>query len=111
VAAQKGKAQNKQQIAAVLLPKACAIGIVSDDFEMLETPALEAKKMINTVQEIQQAVSNLPANEFQRFREWFAEMETEIWDEQIESDIQTGKLDQFANEAVRQFKAGQYTEL
>jgi len=28
-----------------------------------------------------------------------------------ESDIQTGKLDQFANEAVRQFKAGQYTEL
>ncbi len=67
--------------------------------------------MINTVQEIQQAISNLSSNEFQRFREWFAEIEAEIWDEQIENDIQAGKLDQFANEAIQKFKAGQYVEL
>ena len=78
---------------------------------MMEILTLGARKMINTVQEIQQAVSNLSVNEFQRFREWFAEIEAKIWDEQIEDDIQTGKLDQLANEAIQKFEAGQYAKL
>jgi len=66
---------------------------------------------MNKVQEIQVAVSNLSTDEFRRFRKWFAEIEAEIWDEQIEKDIQAGNLDQLADEAIQQFRAGQYAEL
>ncbi|HEY84390.1 MAG TPA: hypothetical protein G4N96_04650 [Chloroflexi bacterium] len=66
---------------------------------------------MNKVQEIQLAVSTLSTDEFRRFREWFAEIEAEIWDEQIEKDIHTGNLEQLADEAIQQFRAGQYTEL
>ncbi|MFQ6015750.1 MAG: hypothetical protein ACE5NP_09945 [Anaerolineae bacterium] len=63
------------------------------------------------IQEIEQAVSQLPLDELARFREWFDEFDAKIWDKQFEVDAQSGKLDRMANQAIADFRAGKYKEL
>ncbi|CAG0963704.1 hypothetical protein ANRL3_01050 [Anaerolineae bacterium] len=64
-----------------------------------------------TVQEIERAVSKLPANELARFRDWFDEFDAKMWDKQFEQDAKSGKLDKLANRAITDFRAGRYKEL
>ena len=45
---------------------------------------------------------------FARFREWLQEYEAKAWDRQYERDAKSGKLDQFANQAIADFRAGKY---
>jgi len=59
-----------------------------------------------TVQELQAAVSQLPAHELARFREWFEEFEAKMWDEQFERDVRSGKLDHLADQAIADLRAG-----
>ncbi len=66
---------------------------------------------MSTVQEIQQAVSQLSGEEFARFREWFEKYEAEVWDQQFERDAKSGKLDKLANQALKDLRAGKYKEL
>ena len=66
---------------------------------------------MTTIQEIESAIVNLPKEELCRFREWFEEFETKMWDEQLESDIHSGKLGKLADKALNDYKAGKYTEL
>jgi len=63
------------------------------------------------LEEIKQEVSQLPTEEFRKFSEWFEEFKADQWDKQIEEDILAGRLDAFAEEAMRDFKEGRYTEL
>ena len=63
------------------------------------------------VQELQSAVSQLPADELARFREWFEEFDAEVWDKQLAPDIKSGKLDRLANQAIADFRAGKCKEL
>lgn len=51
------------------------------------------------VQEIQSAIESLPREEYVRLRQWFSERDWERWDEQIEADSETGKLDFLISEA------------
>jgi hypothetical protein len=44
------------------------------------------------VEKIEGQVQSLSADELKAFREWFARYEADIWDQQIESDAQNGKL-------------------
>jgi hypothetical protein len=44
------------------------------------------------VEQIEGQVQSLSADELKAFREWFARYEADIWDQQIESDAQNGKL-------------------
>jgi transcription termination factor NusB len=39
-----------------------------------------------TIQEIEQAVLKLSSEEIVRFREWFEEIDAQIWDKQFEID-------------------------
>lgn len=64
-----------------------------------------------TIQEIEQAITELSQKELARFREWFEEFDAQAWDEQFESDAKSGKLDQLANKAIRDFRAGKAKEL
>ena len=66
---------------------------------------------MNTVQEIEKAVSRLSLEDLARFREWFEEFDAKIWDKQFEADVKAGKLDKLANQAIADFRAGKYTEL
>ena len=53
------------------------------------------------VEEIENAVAELPKEQLARFREWFAKFEARIWDREIEEDVEAGRLDKLAEEALR----------
>jgi hypothetical protein len=64
-----------------------------------------------SVEEIQSAVSQLPAEELDRFSRWFEEFLAEQWDRQIEADILAGRLDAAGRRADEDFEAGRCTPL
>ena len=63
------------------------------------------------VTQLENSVSKLSNNEFDEFRQWFWQYENERWDAQLEKDIEENKLDSFANEAIENFKKGNYKPL
>jgi hypothetical protein len=40
------------------------------------------------------------------FAEWFAELQADRWDRQIEEDAKAGRLDKFAEKALAAHRAG-----
>jgi hypothetical protein len=66
---------------------------------------------MSSVEEIEKAVAELPADELARFRAWFEEFEAARFDERIERDAKAGKLDQLAEQALADFHAGRAREL
>jgi hypothetical protein len=56
--------------------------------------------MSASVQEIERAVSRLPAKDLEIFRRWFQEFDAKLWDEQIEQDVKAGKLDRLAERST-----------
>jgi hypothetical protein len=58
---------------------------------------------MTTAKEIEQAIEQLPPSELQAFRSWYAEFDAACWDVQLESDVQSGRLDALAAEARRDF--------
>ena len=66
---------------------------------------------MSTAEEIESAVAGLPAEELRRFRQWFQQFDADSWDKQWEEDVVAGRLDPLADEAIRDFRAGRYTEL
>jgi hypothetical protein len=69
------------------------------------------KEFDMTIQEIEQAISDLSPKELARFREWFEEFDAQAWDEQFERDAKSGKLDKIAERAIRDYRAGKAKEL
>ena len=63
---------------------------------------------MSTVQEIEKAVSQLPADKLARFREWFDQFDAQAWDFQFEADAQSGRLDDVANQAISDFHEGKF---
>ncbi len=61
---------------------------------------------MSTVQEIEAAVRELSRHELGAFRDWFADFDAEAWDEQFKSDVQAGRLDSLAQEALADLRAG-----
>ena len=55
---------------------------------------------MTTLETVEQLIEQLSPEELTRFRQWFAEVDGEAWDAQIEADAQAGKLDAFAEEAL-----------
>lgn len=66
---------------------------------------------MTTVQEIESAVSQLSKDDFAQFRAWFDAFEAELWDTQFEQDVNAGRFDRLANQAIADFRAGKCTEL
>ena len=64
-----------------------------------------------TLKEIEQKISQLPPEELAEFRKWFLRFDSDRWDEQIEKDAASGKLDSLAQEALREFRSGQTNPL
>ncbi len=59
-----------------------------------------------TLQELELAVAKLPTQELQAFTTWFEDFLADAWDERIEADIKSGKLDAAGKRADEDFKAG-----
>lgn len=66
---------------------------------------------MSKVKNIEREIEKLTPSELSDFRKWFQQFDAENWDRQIEEDVQAGKLDALAEEAIRSFKAGGGTEL
>ena len=66
---------------------------------------------MSNLEQIEAAILSLPSNEFEKLREWFLDLDYDRWDGQIEQDIEDGKLEAFAQEAIAEFKAGRCQEL
>ncbi len=59
-----------------------------------------------TLEQIESAILQLPPDEYEKLIEWFADLDYQRWDEQLEKDIADGKLEAFAQEAIAEFEAG-----
>ncbi len=59
-----------------------------------------------TLEQIESAILQLPPDEYQKLIEWFANLDYQRWDEQLEKDIADGTLEAFAQEAIAEFEAG-----
>jgi hypothetical protein len=64
-----------------------------------------------SVEELQTAVAQLPAEDLDRFSQWFEEFLAEQWDRRIEADILAGSLDAAGRRADEDFDAGRCTPL
>ena len=64
-----------------------------------------------SLDEIENAVAGLSANELEKFRAWFTQFDADSWDRQLERDVAAGKLDALAEEALREHRDGKTTEL
>ncbi|MCI0443845.1 hypothetical protein L0244_21080 [bacterium] len=60
---------------------------------------------------IEKQIQELTTEELEQFRQWFAEFDSELWDQQIESDAKTGKLGSLAKTALRQHSTGKTAKL
>ncbi|MCL4263102.1 MAG: hypothetical protein KJ069_07795 [Anaerolineae bacterium] len=63
------------------------------------------------VEQIKVAIKRLSQEELEILRQWWEEYEAQQWDEQIEHDILAGKLDALADEAIKAFREGNFSEL
>jgi hypothetical protein len=61
---------------------------------------------MDRIEEIEAAISGLPAEEYQRLARWFRELDQACWDEQIDRDSAAGKLDFLFEEARRELAQG-----
>lgn len=59
-----------------------------------------------SLQELETAVTQLPAEELNTFARWFEEYLADAWDRRIEADIKAGRLDQAGLRADADFEAG-----
>lgn len=66
--------------------------------------------LVSTVVEIESAISKLPKKEFWELAGWFDEVKNRAWDEQMEADAASGKLDFLFAEAEGERASGKSRE-
>jgi len=66
---------------------------------------------MSTVKDIETAVSKLSPQELSAFRAWFAQFDAEAWDKQFQQDVEAGRLDGLAAEALSDLREGRCTDL
>ena len=66
---------------------------------------------MTTLEDIEKAVAELPAEQLAKFRVWSDKFEAARFDQKIERDARAGKLDRLAEQAIADFRAGRAREL
>ena len=61
---------------------------------------------MSTISEIQAAIAKLSPAEKIQLERWFAELQADTWDAQIEEDIKAGRLDHLIAQAEADIAAG-----
>jgi hypothetical protein len=65
---------------------------------------------MSTIQEIEDAIRKLPAEDLAALRAWFAEFDAAAWDRQFEQDVAAGRLDTLAEEALSDLREGRCSD-
>ncbi len=63
------------------------------------------------LQDIEKAVTNLAPAELAKFRAWFDAFDAARFDDRLARDAESGKLDQLADKARAEFRAGRAREI
>jgi len=58
------------------------------------------------MEQLEHEISALSAPELSEFRRWFTEFDAKVWDDQFAADVQIGTLDQLADAALADHRAG-----
>lgn len=66
---------------------------------------------MSKLENLENAVRELPASDFARFREWFLRFDAEAWDQQIAADLTAGRLDGLLADGLSELKSGRTREL
>ncbi len=61
---------------------------------------------MDKVEEIETAIDSLPPEDFRRIAQWFRERDERHWDEQLDNDSASGKLDFLFEEAEAESAQG-----
>jgi len=61
---------------------------------------------MSNIDAIKETIETLSPDDYGKLRQWFSERDWERWDEQIENDSKSGKLDFLVKEAVEEYKKG-----
>ena len=63
------------------------------------------------LEEIEKALQHLSSEEMVRFRDWFEELQVDLFDARIEADMRSGKLDTHFDAALSVAAAGNSFQL
>lgn len=63
---------------------------------------------MNSIIEIEEAISSLKKEDIKEFRRWFFEFDAKEWDNEILNHQNIGKLDDFISEALDDYKNGNF---
>lgn len=63
------------------------------------------------VKEIEEAITRLSPEEVAELSAWLADYQAQVWDEQIEDDLEAGRLDALLEEVDAAYEAGEATPL
>jgi hypothetical protein len=66
---------------------------------------------MTTVEDIEKAVARLTPEQLAKFRAWFEEFDARLFDDKIERDAKSGKLDGLAEDAIRAYCKGRTRDL
>ncbi len=61
---------------------------------------------MSTIEEIEAAIERLPRDQLFRLIARLRNKFEDEWDRKIEEDVKSGRLDQFAGEALAEYRAG-----
>ncbi len=61
---------------------------------------------MQTVKEIEAAIEKLPRDQFFHLLDWVRNRFGDEWDRQIEDDLNAGRLERVAEEAVAEYRSG-----
>ena len=64
-----------------------------------------------SVQEIENAITQLPPQDVEKLAVWLADYRNREWDEQIGRDLDDGRLDSFLAAAEAEYQAGKVRPL
>ncbi len=65
----------------------------------------------NNLREVRNLIKQLSSEELIRTRQWFYEFDHHLWDEKIEKDSKSGKLDSLVHEALEEYHRKEANDL
>ena len=66
---------------------------------------------MTAIEKLEREVQKLSREELAAFRDWFRKYDSDAWDRQVEHDVQSGRLDSLAEEAIAEHEAGRTKEI
>ena len=66
---------------------------------------------MSEIEELEARIRNLPREDMARLRDWFLELDHQLWDQQIANDVKAGKFRRLIDEAREELAQGKAREL